>query len=737
MASFDPYHQWLGISPAEQPPDHYRLLGINRFEDNPSVIENAADRQMAHLKTFQTGPHSADSQRLLNQIASARICLLNTDKKTAYDLQLREKTADKSAATKPRRDSVCDTPSPLPSIDVKSSPGRRRSPSNRRYLIFAALFFTTIAVFSSLMIFGSGKSFRDLLARVRAKTNSESKTDVDRTKIIPSGPIGPAQPNNSTLPAVKDGPDEDEAFDNEKRGRETSGEALHKGSAKAQNLPASGRSWTSGSGPKPHGRIWNNQIDPKPRTRVIDSMAKPSRRERTANTKLPVPSADEQKEIATLMEKAYDFSKAKNVWEKKALAQQLYGAGMSSRGTDGESYVLFSRAAELAVLTGDAAMVFRAIDAAADRYNVDRAALDQKMLKCYASGPKTPERLAAFRAACIARLDGYLSTGRLDEALAMAKNVMQAAQQFRDKKLRKESLVWKKAIADYQQAKSRFLQASQKLADEPDDRIANLTVGRWRCLHESDFSRGMPYLIKGSDQMLAALAKKEVETVAELKTSEAQADLGDAWWNLAEKSKGSEAFSFRKRAVYWYERSFSHLSGLKKIAVEKRLKLFNDSNSKASSSPLASLLGYGEAVIERNSQATTWQFIVCCDDAFVMHINGIKVLDGKNANDVHRTMLTMSPGDVITVQAENHRGPRGFCCLMRSPDGHVITSGPGWLSYRPTNIERWYDPDLIGRTMPSQPGNSRPLKKRQEDIGINVPEIWGHGQTCYLMFNVP
>ena len=45
--SFDPYYRWLGIPPDEQPPDQYRLLGVKRFEEDPDVIEAAADRQMA------------------------------------------------------------------------------------------------------------------------------------------------------------------------------------------------------------------------------------------------------------------------------------------------------------------------------------------------------------------------------------------------------------------------------------------------------------------------------------------------------------------------------------------------------------------------------------------------------------------------------------------------------------------------------------------------------------------
>lgn len=86
--TFDAYHKWLGITPEEQPVNHYRLLGIRVFEDDPDVIATAADRQMAHVRTFQTGRHSALSQRLLNDISRARVCLLNRDSKQTYDEKL-------------------------------------------------------------------------------------------------------------------------------------------------------------------------------------------------------------------------------------------------------------------------------------------------------------------------------------------------------------------------------------------------------------------------------------------------------------------------------------------------------------------------------------------------------------------------------------------------------------------------------------------------------------------------
>lgn len=90
---FDAYRKWLGIPPKEQPPNHYRLLGIANFEDDPDVIENAATRQIVHVRTFQSGKHSAISQKILNELSSAKICLLNPQRKAAYDEELRTRLA--------------------------------------------------------------------------------------------------------------------------------------------------------------------------------------------------------------------------------------------------------------------------------------------------------------------------------------------------------------------------------------------------------------------------------------------------------------------------------------------------------------------------------------------------------------------------------------------------------------------------------------------------------------------
>src|SRR6187397_3162033 len=96
---FDPYYIWLGIPPEEQPADHYRLLGIRRYESNDEVISNAADQRVRHLRSMQVGKRQAETQKLLNEIAAAAGVLLDQEKRNAYDAKLRAKEATQPSTT--------------------------------------------------------------------------------------------------------------------------------------------------------------------------------------------------------------------------------------------------------------------------------------------------------------------------------------------------------------------------------------------------------------------------------------------------------------------------------------------------------------------------------------------------------------------------------------------------------------------------------------------------------------
>lgn len=118
---FDPYYKWLGIPPEDQPANHYRLLGIQQFEQDPEVIAAAADRQMAHVKTYAIGKEGERAQNLLDELAKAKICLLNPRKKQAYDLEI-----EKAIGSPPRADhghSWHDPPSGMRGFGPSTLPG--------------------------------------------------------------------------------------------------------------------------------------------------------------------------------------------------------------------------------------------------------------------------------------------------------------------------------------------------------------------------------------------------------------------------------------------------------------------------------------------------------------------------------------------------------------------------------------------------------------------------------------
>ena len=124
-SDFDPYRVWLSIPPEEQPANYYRLLGVEMFESDDDVISNAADRQMIHVRTFLSGQYSEQAQRILNELATAQVTLLNKTKKVKYDSQLRSKL---NASSDPKIDDtiVVELPPPPPPSISPNTPENKQ-----------------------------------------------------------------------------------------------------------------------------------------------------------------------------------------------------------------------------------------------------------------------------------------------------------------------------------------------------------------------------------------------------------------------------------------------------------------------------------------------------------------------------------------------------------------------------------------------------------------------------------
>lgn len=117
---FDPYQKWLGIPPEHQPPDRYRLLGVEQFESDLEVIDAAADELMYFVQEKAVGVQARYAEKLLSQIAMARVGLIDPDEKKRYDEKLKKKLA--AAATTPSQ--------PKRPVGKKRPVEKRRSPAS-------------------------------------------------------------------------------------------------------------------------------------------------------------------------------------------------------------------------------------------------------------------------------------------------------------------------------------------------------------------------------------------------------------------------------------------------------------------------------------------------------------------------------------------------------------------------------------------------------------------------------
>lgn len=115
---FDPYLEWLGIAPYYRPPNHYQLLGVTELESDLQAIAAAADARMAEIRKYQMGPRGRYTQKLLNELAAARVCLLNASSKSAYDAKLLQKRYPTAPTAYPLAGYAPAPPMPAPPMPM-------------------------------------------------------------------------------------------------------------------------------------------------------------------------------------------------------------------------------------------------------------------------------------------------------------------------------------------------------------------------------------------------------------------------------------------------------------------------------------------------------------------------------------------------------------------------------------------------------------------------------------------
>ena len=205
---FDPYNQWLGIPRDQQPADHYRLLGLARFESDRHKIETAADERMSLVRKHQTGPRGLVTQPLLNELAAARNCLLSDDSRRAYDEKLRTSHPAPMAKVVPVQAPLEEPPIVISASadELETAPEDELQPEsptgNSLALSFLGMAAAVIAVAG--ITYGIGRLIMNARTQPRpqplvskksdnpatsAESNPSDKPNDDRTSLPPSAGV--------------------------------------------------------------------------------------------------------------------------------------------------------------------------------------------------------------------------------------------------------------------------------------------------------------------------------------------------------------------------------------------------------------------------------------------------------------------------------------------------------------------------------------------------------------------
>lgn len=598
--SFDPYHKWLGIPPAEQPPHYYRLLGLNVFESDSDVIRSAADQRTAYVRTFQNGPQGDLSQKILNEISKAKVHLLDSNKKLAYDEALRLLPQYNSRVDSEPESTETDSAPPFEKDHASST---NRQLMMGLYSGIAGLIILGGGAFISLSAFAIWWMFvRDpqpmpvnnqpstqvaqntQAANPQLPTNqnlpltsNDDSASQNNTPTTAPPTNQNSTPQNTLNPDANDkskGEDENtkSTSDPDQSSSTNSANQTNKPSATStNNVPANSNPRSTNPRPTPtnrppttlssaHKEYGVNRYRLGIDTDVAEFLRDLEQdRNRNPDKEIEALNASPYKsENVRILVQEFKVAKkldesAETAVDQKSVVDELLSEADKSEDFSIEKFIASRLIAyEVGVEKFDLQLALQAKEEIRARsvteFSADFRTLLSKPIQKGAS-------LADFEC-CFLILRQLIkdaaTDGDLNELDALSELLQQVVADSKAKDLRKSVLEYRRKLQDFIQEYREFQTAQETLKQDPTNAAATLTVGTFLAFSLNDWEAAIPLLSKAEDVGLATVAK--MEEGAASAQPEAIYHLANSWWALAESSSAKLKSSYQLRAGYWYKK---------------------------------------------------------------------------------------------------------------------------------------------------------------------------------------
>lgn len=611
---FNPYYKWLGIPLRDQPADHYRLLGIERFEPDPEVISHAADQRMAHIKSLSSGKYARMTQELLNEISAARVCLLNPESKAAYDAALWQRVESERLAAAQAHGAPFPLPAqplgpvfaqpvhaPHPAVAVAPAakqPGLLTRLSGQLGLpapILGALALGTgliVVVLVMVMTRPEPETVAESEPSVQSGMSEAGTPDTNTPPSKPSGLVAPgvgsaglkvADPPAATPKKPSAGTKTGSAKA-EASAEKPSEAPASKSSPETTPLPGDDARATPPN-PPPHGNedAGTGKMPAMPEGEVVPAATRspeetsPHSAGEMRPAKAPVPDRDAQAKAEKQIRQMYRPDEVTEIPKRVELSKRLLTVATETQDDPAARFVLMRMAWLMAAEVGQLDRALEIIDQMGALYDADTLEYKTDVLeranKAAGTGPQAlafNQQLAEITLALTdiaIREDDYRAAARMLDEVALP-----AARRTKDRQLIADVTKRKDQLKRLKDEAAHLEKALATLNENDDDPEANLVVGRWHCLAKGQWDDGLARLAQGSDQALAGLARQDLQAPT---AAPQQVELGDAWAKQADAyaaaGKETEAANLRARAAFWYRRALPSLAGLSRDRVAKYL----------------------------------------------------------------------------------------------------------------------------------------------------------------------
>jgi len=602
--TFNPYRKWLGIS-GEGTPNHYRLLGLDLYESDPDVISTAADGRMVQVKQFASGERAQLSQRLLNEIAAARVTLLDPKKKQAYDAQLREKeggaesggNASVAAATagKSPGDASESDESAIPNLNLDTEAastaasrtlGRSRhraGPSMASRMIGAVI---GMALAAAIVYFGLIRT--GVLGSFRGDSSGE--TARRETASVPDQPAGASnQPDEAarqndeddkagddedTFGPLRPGVDDDDADPSNGDQSNNPSDDANPDSSDATAEEGSSDSESNPASPESDDSDDRSLADLMSENGGENGGTPPAATNGNDTGPLSSPSLDKQKEINQRLDELFaeEIAKARDPAGRMALAQQFRDLAGRTPNDHATRFVLLRRASETAARAGHPRLALEVAAEMAEQFDLNAAGVRTYLIELSAKeAPLTTEDgggMAQVMAVAAEESRRAVGSDQFDRADRVLDAAVVAARRANDRTAVRRLVTQGRQLERLDEQHRRVEQARKTLESNPADGNAHLTLGRWLCLVKEEWREGIAHLAKADDPRWSAPAKLEVAGPPQGKDLLAAAQ---AWEALREKVAEYERPALHGHVVGLLTMATEQLGGLDRIEAQKLL----------------------------------------------------------------------------------------------------------------------------------------------------------------------